>query len=162
MVNSVADQLKQISLIDAPSAGKIAEVVAKIIEAVKRDHRPLNNKQLGVKIGGVSADTIDRLEGGETHKVPASVISGIGAKYGFVYVQPYLELFGCRAIPLVCDEAINALPAATMFAAKLAEAANGRTQMSRQALADMMPTVRAVETVTAMLRARASAMGIAA
>ena len=152
----------QIRLFDAPSAGKIAEVVADIIEAVKRDHKPLNNAQLGAKIGGVSQDTIDRLDGGETAKVPASIIAGIAARYGFTYVQPYLELFGCRAIPLACDEAINALPAATTFAAKLAEAVNGRAEMSHQALADIMPTVRAVEAVTAMLRARASAMGIAA
>jgi hypothetical protein len=154
------DKQRQNSLFDAPSAGKIAEVVRDIVRAVKADHAPLNNSQLGVAIGGVSADTIDRLEGGMTAKVPASVISGIAARFGSQYVQPYFELFGCRAVPMASVELVEALPAVTALAAKMAAvAAEG---LNHKTVATFLKELRDADAAIAGLRASASNWGLAA
>lgn len=154
----MTDRLKHNSLIDAPSGGKIAEVVADIIRAVKADNSPISSAQLGVKIGGVSADTIDRLEAGETHKVPASVISGIGAKYGLSYVQPYFQLFACRAIPFQAAAAIDALaPIAALTSALAAIASRGVNHVT---LAPLMKELREADDAIAGLRAAAREMGL--
>lgn len=154
------DKALQNSLFDAPSAGKIAEVVRDIIRAVKLDNGPLNNAQLGVVIGGVSSDTIDRLEGGMTAKVPASVISGIAAKFGPQYVQPYFELFGCRAVPIAAIDIVEALPAVTALAAKLAAiAADG---INHRTIATFLPELRAADAAITGLRAAGAKMGLAA
>ena len=146
-------------LFDCPSAGRIAEVVAGIIHSIKADHRPLNSAQLATKIG-VSKDTIDRLEGGETAKVPASVISGIAAQYGLAYVQPYMRLFGCRAIPLESGAAVDALaPIAALTSALAGIASQGLNHVT---VGTIMKELRAADDAIAGLRAAALDWGLAA
>lgn len=148
-------------LFDIPTSGKIAEAVRAIIIAVKRDN-VVTNAQLGA-LFGVSSDTVQRLEDMETKKVPASFITSIGAAFGEQYIQPYMALFGCRAVPQHCVEVINAVPAVTAFAAKLAAASiNGGARINHHALADIMPSLRDVDAIVSSLRAMASDMGIAA
>ncbi|MFN3424870.1 MAG: hypothetical protein ACK40C_09225 [Novosphingobium meiothermophilum] len=148
-------------LFDVPPAGKIAEAARAIILAVKRDH-VVTNAQIGA-LFDASADTVQRLEDMETKKVPASFITAIGAAFGEQYIQPYMALFGCRAVPQHCAEVINAVPAVTAFAAKLAAASiNGGSRINHQALADIMPSLRDVDAIVSSLRAMASDLGIAA
>lgn len=152
---------KQKYLFDIPTSGKIAEAVRGIILAVKRDH-VVTNAQIGA-LFGVSGDTVQRLEEMETKKVPASFITAIGAAFGEQYIQPYMALFGCRAVPQHCEEVINAVPAATAFAAKLAAASiNGGAKINHQALTDLMPNLRDVDAIVSSLRAMAADLGIAA
>ena len=152
---------KQNYSFDLPDAGKIAAAVREIIVAVKRDNI-ISNAQLADKFG-VSKDTVDRLETMQTQKVPASIVYVIGRDFGEQYIQPYMELFGCRAVKQAQSEIIDALPTATTFAAKLARAAaGGRSDIDHNALADMMPTIRAIDALTSKLRARATELGIAA
>lgn len=151
----------QKSLLDCPTAGKIAEVVADIIAAVKRDHPGTGNAQLAVKLS-VSKDTIDRLEDLTTGKVPASVISGISAKYGVAYIQPYMQLFGCKAVPVHQEEAINALPALAALLHKLAANARDGGGLDHQGLAAILPELREADGIISALRARASDLGLAA
>lgn len=146
-------------LFDAPSPGKIAETVADIIQAVKSDNRPLNNAQLAVKIG-VSKDTIDRLEGGETAKVPASVISGIAAKYGLAHVQPYMRLFGCRAIPLEAAVVADALGPIAALTSALANI--GPAGLNYATIATILKELRGADDAIAGLRAAALGWGLAA
>ena len=156
----MADHLKQNSLFHAPSAGRIAEVVRDIIRAVKTDHPHLTNAQIGVAVGGVSVDTIDRLEVASTAKVPASVISGIAARFGTQYVQPYFELFGCRAVPMTTIELVEAMPALTALVAKIAAvAAEG---LNHRTLSTFLPELRDGDAAIAGLRAAASRWGLAA
>lgn len=148
-------------LFSAPTAEEIGKVTASIIRAVKTD-RDLSNMQVAAALG-VDTDTIRNLEDRKTKKVPAAVISGIGAVYGVEYVQPYMALFDCKAVKLCCEEAVNALPALTGLVAKMACALNnGRTQIDHISLAGMLTELREVDAVVATLRARASEMGLPA
>lgn len=148
-------------LFDIPTSGKIAEAARAIILAVKRDH-VVTNAQIGALFDS-SADTVQRLEDMQTKKVPASFITAIGAAFGEQYIQPYMALFGCRAVPQHCEEVINAVPAVTAFAAKLAAASiNGGAKINHQALADIMPSLRDVDAIVSSLRAMAAAQGITA
>lgn len=161
MVIDMTQGAKQNYTFGLPEAGKIAVAVRDIIKSVKADH-VVSNTQLG-DLFGVSKDTVDRLEVMTTQKIPASVIYMIGENYGAEYIQPYMDLFGCRAVKKVQSEIVDALPTATMFAAKLAAAVGpGRTEIDHNAIADIMPTLRAIEALTSKLRAKAVEFGIAA
>lgn len=161
MVSVMADRPTQNRLFDVPTGGEIAAVVREIILAVKTD-RGVSTKDLA-RLFGVSKDTVERLEDMTTEKVPASVITAIGAKFGEAYIQPYFALFGCKAIKLHCQEAVNALPALTSLSAKIAAAMiGGKADLDHIALADMLGELRDVDAVVSKLRARASDLGMAA
>lgn len=148
-------------LFDIPTSGKIAEAARAIILSVKRDH-VVTNAQIGALFDS-SGDTVQRLEDMQTKKVPASFITAIGAAFGEQYIQPYMALFGCRAVPQHCEEVINAVPAVAQFMAKLASASiNGGAKINHQALADIMPSLRDVDAIVSSLRAMAAAQGITA
>jgi hypothetical protein len=155
------DQTWQNCFLDAPDIAKIQQAARDIILAVKRD-KGLTEGDLA-RLLDVDRDTVRRLENLETKKVPASLISTIGAVYGGSYIEPYMRLFGHKAVPASCEEAVNILPALTALAAKVAAAAkDGRVGLNHQALAGMMLELCEVDGIVTKLRARASGMGIAA
>lgn len=144
----------------APTSQEIADVVSDIIRAVRGDFN-LTEGQMAEKLD-VSANTIGNLQDKTTQKVPAGVIAAIGALYGAQYIQPYMGLFGCKAVNLQREEAINALPALTALTAKIAAHARDGGQIDHQALAAMLPELREVDGVITTLRARASELGLGA
>lgn len=150
-------------LFPIPDAGEIALTAKQIICAIKADHPDVSDEYLAKLIGGKDKGSIERLERLETKKVPATVFSNLAAKYGTEYIQPYMSLFGHKAVPQHCEEAVNALPALTSLAAKIAASlTDGRTEINHQALAGMLHELRDVDAVVVNLRARASELGLAA
>ena len=145
-------------LFDVPTNGRIAQVCAQIIRAVKADKPGLTNAALAVAIGAKDKGVVDRLENAETDKVPASLITTIGAAFGSAYIQPYMELMGLTAVPKRCEEAVQALPSLTALVAKIAAAAGNGEGISHVALGRMLPELRAAEGVIAALRAKAGEM----
>ncbi len=148
-------------LFSAPTSAEIQKVARQIILAVKAGEGA-TNMQLAALIGADDAGTIQRLEEMRTAKVPASLFTAIGAQYGDTYIQPYMGLMGLKAVPQTCTDAINALPAVTALAAKLALAANGKTGPDHVALGGMLQELRDVDAVISHLRARAADMGMSA
>jgi hypothetical protein len=149
-------------LFEMPSGSKIADVVASIIRAVKADRPEVTNKSLAYLIDAHDADVISRLENAETKKVPASLIVAIGGQYGDKYIQPYLDLMGLKAVKSHHEDAINALPALTALAAKIAANIRDGGGLDHQGLAAILPELREADGVISTLRARASEMGMSA
>lgn len=160
MVILMPDSKRQNRLFDVPDQAEIQKAARDIILSVKLD-TGVTNKDLA-RLLGVNVDTVDRLECMETNKVPASLISTVAAKFGGQYIQPYMALFGHKAVPASCDEAVNALPAVTALAAKIASFAKDGVGFNHQALAAMASDLRDVDGIVSALRARAATMGIAA
>ena len=146
--------------LSAPTSQEIADVAADIVRAVRNDFS-LTEGQLADKLE-VSPNTIGNLQDKATQKVPAGVIASIGALYGAQYIQPYMALFGCKAVNLHREEAINALPALTALVAKVAANIRDGGALDHQALAAMLPELREADGVIATLRARASDLGLPA
>lgn len=156
------DNSRRNTLFDAPTAQEIAAVVADIVRAVKADFR-LTNMALAAALKLDSPNSVKNLEEEKIAKVPASLISNIRCEYGIEYIQPYMALFGCRAVPMHCEEAVDALPALTALAAKMAASIhNGRHEIDHTALAAMLPELRKVDGVISALRARAGDLGMIA
>jgi len=153
---------RQKNLLDLPTTGKIAEVAADIIRAVKADNRGLTNAQLAVMIGAKDADVITRMENAETAKVPASLITAIGWAYGSEYIQPYMGLMGFKAVPIHCDRAIKAMPALTALVAKLAVHIRDGGGLDHVGIAAILPELREADGVIGALRSAALEMGYAA
>ena len=153
---------RQKNMFDMPSSGKIADVAARIIRAVKADHPEVSNKTLARLIDANDADVITRLENAETKKVPASLIIAIGGKYGDEYIQPYLDLMGLKAVKSHREEAVNALPALTALAAKLAANVRDGGGLDHNGIAAILPELREVDGIISSLRARAADLGMAA
>jgi hypothetical protein len=154
---------RQNYLFPVPGWTEIAKAARSSIRAVKADHPDVENIHLAALIDADSAKTIERLERMETKKVPASLFTAIGAAFGAQYVQPYMELFGCKAVPLHCQEAVNALPALTALTAKMAAAlTEGRAELDHIALGGMLHELREVDGVVSKLRSRALELGMSA
>jgi len=150
--------LGQKYLFPAPTWTEIAAAAKASIRAVKNDFPGVEDIHLAALIGADSAKTIARLEAMETKKVPASLFAAIGRVYGEQYVKAYRDLMTSPE----GREAVNALPAVTALAAKLAAAARDGGAIDHQALAGMLHELRDVDAVVAKLRARASELGLAA
>lgn len=151
---------RQKYLFDAPTSTQIAEAAKQAIRAVKADHPQVQDIHLAALIDADSAKTIERLEKMETKKVPASLFAAIGRVYGEQYISAYLALMGRSP---KCEEAANLLPDLASLTAKVAAALNnGRSEIPHQALGGMLGELRAVDAAIASLRARASALGMAA
>lgn len=153
---------RQKNLFDAPTTGEIAKVCAQIIRAVKADNPDVSNAILAKAIGAKDVGVVERLENAETQKVPASLISTIGSTYGPEYIQPYMALMGLKAAHAGVRDAVNALPAVTALAAKLALYAKDGAAIDHVALAGMLHELRDVDAVVSRLRNRASDLGMAA
>ncbi|NML93778.1 hypothetical protein [Novosphingobium olei] len=151
----------QNSLFGVPETAEIQKAARSIILAVKRDEG-VTSKDLA-RLLDVTVDTVERLEGMETKKVPASLISSVAAKFGGEYIQPYMALFGHKAIRAQCEEAVNILPALTALVAKIAAAApGGGAQLNHQTMAAIATELREVDGIVTALRARAADMGVVA
>ncbi len=148
-------------LFPIPTAGEIALAAKTTIEAVRAD-KGLGDKEFANLIGQKDEGVIERLVRLETKKVPASLFSAVAAAYGDSYIQGYMQLMGLKAVPRNQEQAINALPALTALAAKLAAAATATGGINHQSLAGMLSELRDADGVISTLRARAADLGMAA
>ena len=148
----------QKNLFHAPEWTEIAKAAREAIRAVKADFPEVEDIHLAALIHADCAKTIERLERMETKKVPASLFAGIGRVYGAQYIKTYRDLMMAPE----SREAINALPAITALAAKLAAAVQSGGGVNHTALPGMMSDLRQVAGIVAALQTRASDLGIAA
>lgn len=151
-------QSQQKYLFPAPTWTEIAKAAREAIRAVKADFPDVEDIHLAALIGADSTTPIKKLEKMETQKVPASLFAGIGRVYGEQYVKTYRDLM----MPCRNEEAINALPAITALAAKLAASAREGRDIDHQALGTMLTELRDVDAVVSRLRAKASEWGMTA
>lgn len=143
-------------LFSAPTWTEIAKAAREAIRAVKADFPEVEDIDIAKLIGADSITPVRKLEKMETQKVPASLFAAIGRIYGEQYVKSYRDLM----MPRSNDEAVNALPAVTALAAKLAAHARDGGDIDHQALAAMLTELREVDSVVSKLRARASELGM--
>lgn len=144
-----------------PNQQEIVDVTASILRAVM-GAKDLSPVEVAAKLKLDDCRVIKSLLEKKTAKPPAHIIAQIGATWGQEFIQPYAALFGCKVVPLHCDEVVNALPAITALAAKMASLIGDGRGINHQTLGGMLHELREVDGIVSALRAKASDLGMAA
>lgn len=147
--------------VTATNCLEISGVSADIIRTLKKEYR-LTNAMLARKLGFSEAQIRD-LEDEETKKVSFWFVAAVRQSFGIRFIQPLMELMGCKAIEQSPALPVNPLSASLALASKAAAlTGNGTAPIDHVALAAMLPELQACDSATSALLSEARRLGMLA